>query len=332
MIKRHLMFPGYSSLLIAAVLLTSGCATTALNLAEYRPASLAQADVMPSPEQAIGRRTQVVLLDIDDSAVRSRMSDAGLLKMRKLEAVLTDGGVEVVDRALASRLRQEIALAEARGDAQSGYSGPEVAQFAIRAFLTDVGASYRYTQPTEYCDKKGKCTQVLASCNYTGSASGSLRVYELPSLKLLNTFNLRGGASSSTSGGCYDNRVAMTSVARSAVEDAVDDNRVDLQNFFAPKAYVAEKRMRDQKAIFKVMMGRAQGIRSEDKVIFYTVRLTENPLTRRTEREELVIASGLVSDLVAEDHAWIIAEERNRSESVRLGDFVRVQRKKGWFD
>lgn len=316
----------------ALVLLLGGCASAVVDLSGYREVPMASADVMPSPEQVQARRTKVVVLEVDDRAVRSRMGDAGALKQRKLEDVLTEGGVEIIDRQLAGTLRQEIALAESRGDGQSSYTGPEVAQFAIRGFINDVGASSNYNAPSQFCDKKGKCTYVPASCNYSGTASGALRVYELPSLRLINTFNLKGNATSSTDGGCYSSPGQLAGVARAALEDAVHDSRFDLHNFFAPKGYVSEKRIQDKKAVFKVLMGRQNGLKPEDPVVFYTVQQSENRLTRKVERTEIQVATGVVSNMVGEDFAWVIPNASDKPEAIRLGDYVRLQRRKGWFD
>lgn len=310
----------------------SACATAPIDFSSFREVPMAEADVMPSPSQVQSTRTRVILLEMDDQAVRSRMSDAGALKLRKLQEVLAEGGVEIVDRGLANRLREEITLAEVRGDSQKPYSGPEVANFAIRGFMSDIGATSRYTPPSEYCDKNGKCRQTPPSCTFSGSASGGLRIYELPSLKLVNTLNLRGNASTSTSGYCYNDPSVLAGVARAAVEDAVYDSRFDLKNFFASKGYVAEKRIKEGRVIFKIMLGRSQGIKTEDRVVFYTLRKKENRLTRQVEFEEVMLTPGEVIGEVGDNFAWVQAGESSKQDQIRLGDYVRAQYKRGFFD
>jgi hypothetical protein len=316
-----------------ALMLAQGCSTINLgDMAAYRELPMADAQIMPTPEQVQARRTKVVVLDIDDQAVRHRLPDGGLLALRKLEEILSEGGSEVVDRSLAARLRQEITLAETRGDGQNLYSGPELAHFAVRGFLSDVGGSSRYTAPSEVCDKKGKCTQIKASCAYLGSASGGLRVYELPSLRLVSSFNLKGSAYSSDGSYCRSDTGALGGVVRAAVDDAISDNKVELKNLFAPKGYLSEKRGLDRRLVFKMMLGRSHQINPGDRVTVFNLRKKENRLTRQMEYEEVPVTTGLVADNVAEEHAWIVPDDLSKAEQIRLGDYARVQHRKGFFD
>ncbi len=320
-----------SGVLLAGFLLHA-CSTTVTDVGAYREVPMADAEVMPTPEQVRAGRTKVVVLDVDDQSVRGRFPDAGLLKARKLEEVLSEGGTEVVDRSLASRLRQELSLAEVRGESQNVYTGPDVAHFAIRGFLTDVGASSRYTSPSEVCDKKGKCTYIKATCAYSGNASGGIRVYELPSLRQVANFNLKGSTYSSEGGYCRNDFNTLGAVMRGAVEDAVYDNRVELKNLFAPKGYVSEKRILDRRVIFKVMLGRSSGVNPGDRVTFFTLRKKENRLTKKLEYEEQTLTTGVVSDKVADELAWVLPDDLPKAEQIRLGDYARVQYRKGFFD
>ncbi|MCE2681040.1 MAG: hypothetical protein LW629_11515 [Burkholderiales bacterium] len=278
-----------SGVLLAGFLLHA-CSTTVTDVGAYREVPMADAEVMPTPEQVRAGRTKVVVLDVDDQSVRGRFPDAGLLKARKLEEVLSEGGTEVVDRSLASRLRQELSLAEVQ------------------------------------------CTYIKATCAYSGNASGGIRVYELPSLRQVANFNLKGSTYSSEGGYCRNDFNTLGAVMRGAVEDAVYDNRVELKNLFAPKGYVSEKRILDRRVIFKVMLGRSSGVNPGDRVTFFTLRKKENRLTKKLEYEEQTLTTGVVSDKVADELAWVLPDDLPKAEQIRLGDYARVQYRKGFFD
>jgi len=292
---------------------------------------LRDTDVMPTQDQLQAKRTKVLVFEADDKAVRDRLRDAGVLKARKIEEVLSGSSVEIVDRNLALKLRDEIALAEAKGDGSTTYEGPEVANVAVRAFITDVGAGSQYTPASRY-ESKGKIYQVPHVCNYTGFATGGLRVYEVPSLRLMATFSLKGNASVSENAYCRDDQSVLIGLARQAVEDSVHRNRADLKNMFAPKGYVVEKRALGKDVIFKVMVGKTHGAASQDKLTFYTVRKNENRLTKKVEYEEVPIVTGVLSDQIGDDFAWIVPDDLDKAKQIRLGDFVKVVYKKGFFD
>ena len=317
--------------ILLAVAMVSGCATQIKDIGAYRQAPMADTDLMPTAEQMQSKRTKVLVFEADDKAVTDRLKGAGLLKARKIEEVLSGSSVEIVDRSLAVKLRDEISLAEAKGDGLTSYSGPEVASIAVRAFITDVGAGSKYTPASQF-EYKGKVYQVAQSCNYTGYATGGIRVYEVPSLRLTGTFALKGNVSVSESAYCRDDQSVLTGLARQAVEDSVHRNRADLKNMFAPKGYVVEKRTMDKKVIFKVMIGKTHGAASQDKLTFYTVRKNENRLTKKVEFEEMPITTGVLSDQIGEDFAWIVPDDLDKSRQIRLGDFVKIVYKKGFFD
>lgn len=320
-----------TTLILVAVAMVSGCATQIKDIGAYRQAPMADTDVMPTAEQLQSKRTKVLVFEADDKAVRDRLTDAGLLKARKIEEVLSGSSVEIVDRSLALKLRDEISLAEAKGDGSTSYSGPEVASVAVRAFITDVGAGSKYTPASQY-EYKGKIYQVAQSCNYTGYATGGIRVYEVPSLRLMGTFALKGNVSVSENAYCREDQSVLTGLARQAVEDSVHRNRADLKNMFAPKGYVVEKRAMDKNVIFKVMIGKAHGAASQDKLTFYTVRKNENRLTKKVEFEEIPLTAGVLSDQITDDYAWIVPDDSDKAKQIRLGDFVKVVYKKSFFD
>jgi hypothetical protein len=322
-----------SKTLLAVLVLTlvSGCATQIKDIGSYRPAPMADTDVMPTPEQLEAKRTKVLVFEADDKAVRDRLNDAGVLKARKIEEVLSGSSVEIVDRSLAMKLRDEIALAEAKGDGSTTYSGPEVASVAVRSFITDVGAGSKYTPASQY-EYKGKLYQVAHSCNYTGYATGGMRFYEVPSLRLMGTFALKGNVSVSENAYCRNDQGVLLGLARQAVEDSVHRSRADIKNMFAPKGYVVEKRVMDKNVIFKVMVGKTHGAASQDKLTFYTVRKNENRLTKKVEFEEMPITTGVLSDQIGEDFAWIVPDDLDKARQIRLGDFVKIVYKKGFFD
>ena len=278
---------------------------------------------MPSPEMLESRRTQVVVFKVDDSAVRRPTTQVGAVMTRAIEARLSEGGVDIIDRNLALTLRDELALAEAKG--QGNYAGPAVANFAVKATLTNADFTSEYVQLQLVRTKKGTYWEP-AHCNYRAQVSGALRVYEIPSLRLLANVNLAAPAFLSSEERCNDSRA--DALIRLAAEEAVKRYRTEFQNLFAPKGYVIEKRVNGDKAIFKIMLGSNNGVKSQDKLAFFSLHKDINPLTQKTNYEEQLLVEGIVSDQLGADYSWVVPLDQTKAKKIRLGDFVKVIFKK----
>lgn len=320
------------SALCLAMVFLSGCATTIKDLAAYKNAPMSEADIMPTPEQFESKRTKVVIFEADDSAVTRRNANAGSVMSRTMEAKLSDGGVEIIDRNMAPKLRDEITLSEAKGS--GSYSGPAVANFALKSIVNNADYSNYFNQASRYCDSKtGKCYVTPANCVHSGRMNGSIRIYAIPSLQLIDTINVKGYASVTTETPYCDNSGDRAGeMIRKAVEDGVVSSRTELQNLFAPKGYVVEKRVSGDKVIFKVMFGKAQGAKSQDKLNFFTVRKDENAITKKVDFEEVKIMEGTISDLVSDSYCWVVPNDLNMAKRIRLGDYVKVEYKKGFLE
>ncbi|MEY4980537.1 MAG: hypothetical protein RLZZ352_2807 [Pseudomonadota bacterium] len=316
---------------LALVLVATGCAHKAISdFDKYRSAPLVETEVMPTPEQLQSQRTKIVVLEADDSSLRGRLPEAGILQTRKIEAVLTGSSVEIVDRSLARKLTQEIAAINLSGEVSKPYTGPAVASTVVKSFVNNVSSDYKYT-PSSVSEYKGKRVVNPHYCTYTAGAAGEIRIYELPSFRLLRTFAINGDVSSKEEAQCRNDKSLFLDLQRKAVEDSVQRSRVELKNVFAPKGYVVDKRISDKNVIFKVMVGKLQGAAGGDKLRIFTVRKNVNLLTKKTEFEEVEIATGVFADgsTITDDSAWIIPDDPEQAKKIRLGDFVKVEYKKG---
>jgi len=305
----------------------AGCATSIKNLAQYTPSPLLQADVMPVAEQLESRRIKVVVFDADDSAVAKIGTGATMTSAIKQK--ISESSVEVVDRTLAMQLGDELNLAEARG--AGSYSGPAVANVAIKSSVDHVRYGQSFVRAQRVCDKKGRCSMSPAYCDHSASMTGVVRLYEIPSLRLLSSITVSGSASHRTESYCQRSSDLTNTLIRQATANSIHSARTTLKNHFAPKGYVVEKQMFENKIIFKVMIGSDHGAKSQDKLTIYTIRKTENPLTNKVSFDEIPLLEGTISDQIAKDYAWIVPDDLEKAKKVRLGDYVKVVYKSGLF-
>lgn len=326
------------SFIIVSALLT-GCASSSsisdFDTYERRP--LVKASIMPSKAQLARDKARVVVLDINEgSNDLAKKSKLGVTLRQKIESLLGEGGVDVIDRKLAATLQKEIMLAEMKG--KHDYKGPEVADFGVTGNVVAVNFSTSYSKASTWVDKEGKSHYSPPRCSYSIQFEGDLKVHALPSLRLIDTIKLKETESQSYS---LENRYAsscpkysneqLTGLITEAGIKAVVDAEVDLKNNFAPQGYITEARINDDDNIFKITMGAQAGVKEGQAVDVIQFFNNEDLLTGETNVEESVLVNAIVSNNVGNEYAWIIVDDAEKADRVRLGDAVKVRFEDGWF-
>jgi hypothetical protein len=316
--------PRRTVLLAGLALAAEGCSAPQIDDPRSWPqATMSDAEVKPNigPNDA-SRRTRVVLLLPQESA-SARGHGLHEVATSTLETMLSAGGVELVDRRMATRLDQELRLVEMRGGAGS-YGGPEIADYAITVTMGNATWNSTFQEAQQFKDKKGNITNVPASHTHGGRSQMGIRIYSLPALQLMHSIEVDGKWSTA------DQRSAATSsqapgLMRGATEDGLKSKRADILNEFSPKGYVIDRRAKADKSIFRVMLGKQTGAKAGDTVEMISLTRVENPLTRRVSFDTIVVAEGKVSNIVGEGESWVIVDNAAKASRVRRGDIVRVR-------
>lgn len=319
---------------ISAFALLSGCASTQINMADYHPVPMEKAEFMPSPAEVDGKRAKVVIFNPDSGGIRlAKSSRAAHTVAGTLEKYLNQAGVEIVDRSLASKLKKEIQLAEIKGN--SDYTGPKVSDYSITGTISEANTSSSFSEQRQWQDKEGKWHVIPASCHFSANVSANLRIYKLPSLNYIKSIDVSGSASNSRqtrSSRCYLSPNAQNSLIRAAASNAIKAYRTPFQNFFAPKAYVEERRSGKKGDIFKLTQGSQFGFITGAKVTLYTKLKSINGLTGKVSLDDQPVATGIISNNVGPRYAWVKVEDKQAADKVRLGDFVKVKYQKSFFE
>lgn len=312
-----------------ALALLGGCATNTITPPDQWPVvELEDATVMPSPAQLqdINRRTKVVVMQPTESpAARG----AGLPEVASaaLEALFGAGGVEVVDRRVADKLDKELKLIEIQGKQGSGsYDGPQVADYAITVVMGTAtwGSTFNAAVTLPPDKKTGKVTTIPASYTYSGKSTMTLRVYQLPSLRLVASLPAEG--TTSVSGQNVPAPQAQAaSLMRAATEDGIIGKKAEVLNIFAPRGYISERRAKDKKNIFRALISKATGAKTGDEVEIVSLRSSVDPLTKRQLVDQTQVATGRISNVINEDSSWVIVDDEKAAASVRRGDIIKVK-------
>lgn len=322
------------AILLALALALSGCASTAIkNLDALEPIPLEPNEIMPTKAELAGQPLRVVVFEADDGDIAlAKSARVGGTIAREIEKYLNATGVELVDRSIAVKLQEELMLAEMQG--QSDYAGPEVADFAIVGAISQTAAGSSFTESRRWQDKQGKWHRIPAKCSYNAEVAGTVRIYRMPSMQPVETLNLDGRSSSSEetrTSGCPIYRESAEGMARAAATHGIRRISAALQNHFAPRGYVMERRSGNGKHIIKVTLGRKQRLEQGNVVKIMNLTRTINPLTHEESIESYELGTGRVSDQIGNDFAWVIVNS-DIVGKIRLGQPVQIKYRRGFFD
>ena len=270
----------FKFLIKICLLFCISCSPKITNFDQYKKQILPNHSFTPTEKRKV-----VVFNFNDDGSYYSKYYKLGQSIALEVENTLVaQKTVELIDRKVAKKLKDEITLAEIN-DVYSSYSGPRVADYAIIGSISKSG--------------------------YQRGISGSLKIYELPSMKVMESLRFSG----------------LNSNGR----DAIDNISPNLKRFFTRKAYILEKRILGNKIIFKISQGHKDGITKSRKfdIVRETVRL--NSTTNNAKTDEIIIASGKVSTRVNSNSSWVILDKKTYNDKIRIGDTVILKNKRGFF-
>ncbi len=334
--------------LILASLLLSSCAPTIKDLSPYQKQFLAKSKFLPTEENLAGKVSKIVVFNLDENENQvATQAGLGGAMANSIENVLTKNRLaELVDRKAAAKLQKEIQLAEL--NKTGAYKGPQVADYAVSGSISNAGFTGKYVSGSTYFDPKTKnMVTIPPRFNYKADVSGNIKIYELPSMAVVENIDFKGNKSRSENvqqkGGISLGGLQIggeqakpaerdDTLVRKAGEDAVDEMIIDIKNALAHKGYVLEKRVFEKKTIFKISLGSMDGLQHGDKFEISGQYDSENAITGKVEVERRVIAQGTVTNIIDPKTSWVVVDDNNKVEQVRLGDVVKMRYKKGYFD
>ena len=252
---------------------------------------------------------------------------------------------EIVDRSSNKKLEHEISLNELKGS--GSYKGPKTADYAISGSISDASFISKYQNGSTYINPKNfQVITIPPSYKYTSSVAGNIKIFELPSLTAINIIEFKDKKSRTENvkrkggfslggiqigGETKDGVQRDDGLVRKTAYSALEKITVTLKNIFAKSGYILEKRQYDKKTIFKIPLGRLDGLKKGDRIEITGKYEVENPITGEIEIENRIIAQGKISDKIEPKTSWIVVSDEESSKRIRLGDKVKMKYKKNFF-
>ena len=340
-------FFGKAFVLLSLLAFAFSCSPTIKNFEKYQKQFLPKTSFMPNQENIEGKAPKVAVFALDENSNKvATDSKLGVSIANNVENILSQNRLaKLVDRSAVAKLQKEVALVEM--NKTGSYKGPQVADYAVSGSISNADFSKTYSSEKIFFDPKSKSLiNIPAKFTYTSNVSGNLKIYELPSLSVVEAIEFSGKQSRSENvkqnggvnfaglqiGGEQAEGVDRDDgLVRKAGEDAIQDIAVDIKNLFAKKGYILEKRSYDGKSIFKITLGSLDGIKQGDEFEVFGQYEVENPLNNRIEVERRLIAKGVVADKIDPKTSWVIIGDENSVNAIRIGDSVKMKYERSAF-
>ncbi len=243
------------------------------------------------------------------------------------------GTVEILDRTIADKFEDEIRLSEMSNADATNDIDLTAAKYAISGSLSNAHFASTFIQARRWIDKEGKTHYIPAHYIYKASVSGILKIYAIPSMKILKTIEFSDNVTRSEDSRFYGHQHYPSDVSGmllTAGASAIHATRHTFKNYLAPKGYIMEQRIHDDERIVQVSIGKADGLVTGNEVDVYTTVSSINPFTDEQEIQSYKIATGIVSDQLSEHRAWIILEDY--TQEPKLGDYIKAVYSKQFSD
>ena len=318
-------------LMLGGAAFLGGCATGSKSggaVLSLQDAPMEDAPVMPTKlqiERAMsGRRTRVVVMQPEEAAA-ARGAGLPAVAVATLEHML-GAGVEIVDRSVAGRLDTELKRAEMAGSGNApAYSGGDVADYAISVVMGVAGVTSTEVPASQSVDKKtGKAVYTARSFTHRARSSMTVRVFEMPSLRLVSSVPMDSTVTALAQPSPPTPAQAFE-LMRKATENTINDNRGEILNDFAPRGYATERRVKGDLSYIRTTLGRRTGAKTDQEVEIVRLQTSTDPLTKKASVNEAVIATGVVSDDISDDHSYVAVTDKKEAARVRKGDIVRTK-------
>lgn len=323
------------------------CAPKIKNFELYEKQFISKSQFLPTKEQLSGKLSKIAVFELDenDNQVATNASLKASIA-NNVENILSKQRLAlIVDRKATKKLQDEVKLSELNKTGQ--YKGPEIADFIISGSISNAGFTKKYKSGSTYIDPKTKnLVTVPPSFLYQTEVSGNLKIFEVPSLAVIEVIEFSGSASRTENvqqdggfslgairvGGVQSKGIDRDdSLVRRAAEDAIISIEPDLKNALSQRGYILEKRtLEAKKTIFKISIGSENGIKNGDKFDVIAKYEVQNPITNEVEIESKIIASGVVGDIIDPKSSWVILKNEKHVSKVRLGDTIKMKYKKSF--
>jgi hypothetical protein len=316
----------YRIILILFALLISSCSsiTEVQQFDQYQSIRLQKTQFMPTLDD-LSEASYDIAVAVDNGKIKmAEQTNLAIVLSNALENLIEQtGNVNIVSREKSGKLLHEVLIAEDRQI--NGWQGELFARYFLFGKITHASFNRKF-QAGFYSKRSGfDVSQHYYSprCMMTAFVSGALKIYQMPSMKVLKTIhfedNQQAGEDVKNKEDC-DKLSNKNHLLVNATLDGIWAIRSKLFNYFAIKGYVMSAKQKNGSIIVETTL-KQNRVNAGDKVLIYHIKKVNNPLTQMDEQIEEKVAEGIVTDLSNSKRTWI--RMGHSEDDIMIGDIVK---------
>jgi len=328
-------------LLSSITLVLSGCGSTSVpvNVAQQIYSNsqfkvpLPRAQIMPSLESLAGEQLKAIVLNTQEQDELGNKFLAGKAMASLLDDLLHRAGIDVIDRSIGGKLRNEILAYEASGIYDE--SALTLANVAILPLITSASFSSDYTEG--HYSKTfliGKKVWIDPTCTFNAKVSGVAKRYELPSLNVSHQVVFSGANEMKRDANnvtCSLSPSEKQGLFTETAKQVIRNHEKDIQNKFSPKGYVTEYKVLNNRHYIKINIGENRKLKKGTYINFIKQIKTMDDLTGESNIAQIKSGAGKLTSFIQENSSWVLVKARVAA-SLSLGDIAQVEFKKSSWD
>ncbi len=334
------------------------CSPTIENFDKFKTQPLEAGKYLPKKESLKKNKIVVAILDFDttNSQNANTLGLGGIISSKIENILVKNRNIQILDKKMANRLKEYIRDGNFK-TMQNNLPGNISLDYIISGSFDKAEVSKRYvnTLPanivggilinstdcrgSKSCETGRNIGNVMNVADavinpgywiYEGEVSGSIKIYDASSMLLLESIAFGGSSemaeNASLLGGNNGKNGNATAIIKYALDKSLITFKNRLHNIFLYNGYILEKRVYDGKTIFRINLGSNDGLVMGDKFKIYSIENNYNPITDENTTEEVEIGTGVVSNIISRDNAWVIIDDKETIDKIRLGNIVKIRK------
>ena len=232
-----------------------------------------------------------------------------LLRLQQtLDRELGKLSIPVIDRQFDNLVQDEVELAEKYGKAGGRHDADVVLLLVLDSYNSETSASEEKRLFNR--DKK------YGECDYKSEFSGWIRAYEIPSMSIIEQWNIEESGSDSfeESHSSVCNRkfkAKIKELDHQNIDSAACKMKAKISNILAPTGYVLASEPRDDGTLLEISLGSATELKPGDGLHLYHE-------TSGTPYGEVVVTKE-----ISANQSYVKVKSLNKGESIYQSDMVR---------
>ena len=240
--------------LLALLFVITSCTPTIKNFDKYQKQFISKSDFMPDEKTLENKLLKVAIFDFEEGEIETaKQSNLGKSVATNMENILSKFKLaELVDRKATEKLQKEVQLSEM--NKTGSYKGPKLADYAVSGSISNANFANKYVSGSTFVNPKtGDVISIPPKFVYSSQVVGNIKVYELPSLTVIDTIELDGKSVRTENvqqdggisfggiqvGGTQEGGIQRDDgLVREAGADAVDEAESAIRNAFAKRGFI----------------------------------------------------------------------------------------------